>query len=315
MRAPIVDPQSESEILRASSILLIQLRDVTFGPWVKEEVGDLMRRDVTMQVVIEEVLKGKVRQNVGEPFELKVQQRGTGGFRVADYYGLWSHVPLADGVRFVAFCPGTLDEATVLLTEGNCEQLVDPDIALEDTRAALELEAQDLSAADILARARGLAGQRGDVFARYVLARTKPEAISTFDTVQTRAIPSGEVFESLIQLIEDPKTTAQARATYLTSVYEELGMMASPPGEWEIRLIQAMFKLLVLPEAEALHGTIGNVYLPNMLDLDKHPPRYSAEEVFKDRVDERQMILITLEREPKKAFAPRLIKWLAGRET
>lgn len=173
MKTPVVDPQSESEILRASVILLIQLRDVTFGPWVKEPEGDLMARDVTMQVIIEEVLKGKVRQNVGEPFEHKVKQRGTGGFRVMDFYGLWSHVPLADGVRFVAFCRGDSEDATVLITDETCEQLVDPKTALDDTRAALELETQDLSAADVLARAETLKDKRGDFFARYVWARVK----------------------------------------------------------------------------------------------------------------------------------------------
>lgn len=323
MKTPTIDPESESEILRASTILLIRLGDVTFGPWVKEEQGDLMVCDVTMQVIIEEVLKGKVSQNLGEPFELKVQQRGTGGLRVMDYYGLWSHVTLAPGVRFVAFCPGASDDATILLTDDNCEQLVQADMALEDTKAALELEAQNLSAADILARAASLTGQRGDIFARYVLARTKPQELTSFDAAaltsfaaaEVPSTPSSEALESLMKILEDPKTTAQARASYLTSIYEALGMMASPPRQWEVRLVQAMLKLLALPEATSLHPNIREVYLPNLLGLDKDPPRFSAEEVFKGQADDRSTILSTLKGEPPSEFMSELIQWLEGKDS
>jgi hypothetical protein len=319
---PPIDAHSGSEILRASAVLLIFLRDVAFGPWTREQVGDLMVRQVTMQVIIEEILKGKVLQNKGKPFGLNVQQRGTGGFRVMDYYGLWSHVTLANGVKLLAFCPGTSEDATVLLTDGNCERLVDPEGALEDTKAALELETQDLSVAELIARARVVADKRGDIFARYVLAKMKARTMPLAEAIQppatpakeasmARPIPTDSDFELIIQLIEDPKTTARARATYLLSVYEELGLMASPPRQREIRLIRAMLELLTVPEAKSLHDAIGSVYLPNMLGLARHPPNYSADEVFKDRASERQIILSSLERESKKEFAPRLIQWFA----
>lgn len=299
MKEPIVEKGSVSEILRSSVILVIRLDEVTSSPWVKEAQGDLLVRKVTMKVVIEQILKGNVRQKVGESFKLEVTQRGTGGFRVMDYYGLWSHVPLSSGVRFVAFCRGISDDATVLLTDVNCEQLVDPNIALADVKVALELESQNLSATDLLAKATELSNQRGDIFARYVWARVKSKAITSFDT-----------FEALVKILEDPKTTERARDSYLTSISEELGMREPALRQWEIRFIQAMFKLLTLPEAKFLHSDIEEVYLPGILGLDNDAPRYSADEVFKTRPDDRQSILSILKYGTKRGFIPRLIQWL-----
>src|SRR6185295_19314504 len=111
-----VVPESESEILRSSAILLIRLEDIQAGPWVKEEAGGLLRRDVTMKVVIEEILKGEVDQQLNQPFEFKVQQRGTGGFRVMDNHGLWSMIDLKEGIKYVAFCHGPSRDARILLT-------------------------------------------------------------------------------------------------------------------------------------------------------------------------------------------------------
>jgi hypothetical protein len=301
MDRPSVETDSVSEIVRATTILLIRLHEVTFTPWAKERGSDLMARDVTMQVVIEEVLKGKVRQNVGEPFALKVQQRGTGGFRVMDYYGLWSHVPVQPGARFVAFCAGASDDARMLLTDGQCEQLADPNGVLADTRAALELEAQRLSDTDILAEATRAANQRRDIFARYIWAR-----------VQQRAMTSPDIFEALMKILEDPKTTAPARTAYLTCVYDTLGMTASPPEPQEARLIRAMLQLLVLPEAKLLHDEIGAVYLPNILGLDRDTPRHTADEVFNGRAGDRQKILSVLNQGTPAGHTARLRQWLEG---
>jgi hypothetical protein len=221
-----------------------------------------------------------------------------------DYYGLWSHVPLSAGVRFVAFCRGSSDDATRLLTEANCEQLVDPATALADTKAALDLDAKTPSSADIIASAARLAGQRGDIFARYIWAKVKPEAMNSLET-----------FEALVRILEDPRTTERARESLLISIYEELGMADPPRRLWEVRLIQAMFRLLTLSAAKSLQATIEEVYLPNMLGLDGESPRYTAGEVFKDQVDARQRILSTLQHGTQSEFMPRLIQWLEAQGT
>jgi hypothetical protein len=123
---------------------------------------------------------------------------------------------------------------------------------------------------------------------------------------------SDDAFEALITLLEAPKTAPQARATYLSSIYEDLTMMAAPPRRWVIRLIQAMFKLLSLPEAAPLHNAISEVYLPNLLGLNNPPLRFRAEEIFQSLDDEREAIR-SLRMQPQNESTLRLIQWLEGR--
>lgn len=324
-----VDPTSESEVLRSSVILLIRLHDIRFGPWEKEKDGDLLVSIVTMKLVIEEVLRGKVSQNVGEAFEFTCPRRSTGSSRKMDNYGLWSMVSLSEGIGYVAFCHGASDDATVLLTEENCEQLVNPDPALEDTRAAIKLEEED-SPTGVLSKAASLAEKHGDIFARYVAARTKRLAISVSESVSQPAFSlsqqesstvtdissqSDDAFESLMTILEDPKTTRRARAAFLTSIYEEITLMAAPPLERVTRFVLALFKLLASPESEPLHDSIKEVYLPNLLGLKNPPLRYSAAEIFPDRADERLAILSLLKQAPEKESVSRLIQWLEEKET
>lgn len=307
----IVVPESESEILRSSTILLIRLEDIRPGPWVKEEVDLLLRRDVTMKVVIEEILKGEVDQQLDQPFEFKVHQRGTGGYRVTDNYGLWSMVELTEGVKYVAFCHGPSLDARILLNEENCEQLVSPERALDDTRAAMTLEKAD-SAADVLSIAANVASRHGEVFARYVAARVKLPVLpadesARFAALQVPAV-SDAAFESLITLLEAPQTTDEARAAFLTSIYEEVTMKATATVEQVSRLVRTLFKLLTMPEVQSLHENIKEVYLPNLLGLKNPPLRYSAAEVFQDRNDERLAVLSFLKQAP--GAASQLIQWL-----
>lgn len=310
-----VVPESESEILRSSTILLIRLGDIQFGPWVKEEVDVLLRRDVTMKVVIEEVLKGEVEQRLDEPFEFKVKQRGTGGLRVMDYYGLWSTVELTEAIKYVAFCHGASRDARILLNEENCEQLVSPENALEDTRAAMALEKADATA-DVLSLAADVASTHGEVFARYVAARIKHPLTAAPSSDQLTlaesdiSTPSNAAFESLITLLEAPQTTDQARAAYLTSIYEEVTMKATTTVEQVSLLVRALFRLLMMPEAQSLHENIKEVYLPNLLGLKNPPLRYSAAEIFQERNDERLAVLSFLKQVPPDKAAPQLIQWL-----
>jgi hypothetical protein len=57
-------------------------------------------------------------------------------------------------------------------------------------------------------------------------------------------------------------------------------MMSRPPRESEIKLAQSMFRLLLLPEAEALHPNIAAVFLPNLLRVNAKVPKYSPAEIL-----------------------------------
>lgn len=301
MQYDIVDKESVSEILRSSVILLIRVEDLTFGPWRKEEQSDLMAREVPMRIVVEQVLKGTVSQKIGQPFELTVWQRGTGSFRVMDYYGLWSHVALTRGAQFVAFCTGASRDAAALLMDDSCEQLVDPTTALADVKAAIELEQQSLTTGDLIRRGTELAVQRGAILARYVWARTRSYTLKEFD-----------VFESIVRIIEASHTTAQSREAYLTLINEDLGLQDPALTQWETRTILMMFRLLTIPEAEAVRGPIKEIYLPNMLGLQAEAARYSADDIFKGLESERQKALAVLSEVIETEVQVALIQWLKG---
>jgi hypothetical protein len=272
------DPSSESEVLRATAILLLRILDVQPSPWTEESPG-LLAREVGLRLEIEEILRGEVIQAAREPFDLAVVQRQPVGTRITDYYGLWSHVALEPGAELLAFCRGTSDDAGEQLTEDNCEQLLEhPQGPLADTRAALELEARGTSPQEILAAAEATAGEHGPIFARYVLAKSKPAALSAEPSsahlgVLGMAAPQTEdTFEDLMRRLEDPRTTPLARESYLRSTYQELGLMAVPPPERVARLIEALRRLLLLPEAASMHSNIQEVYLPNLLAMAHGEP-------------------------------------------
>ena len=69
-----IDPSSASEVVRASAILLIRLLQVHPGAWADEGPNSGVRQ-VELRIVIEQRLKGAVRQKPGEEFSLRVQQR------------------------------------------------------------------------------------------------------------------------------------------------------------------------------------------------------------------------------------------------
>jgi hypothetical protein len=263
-------PQSVSEVVRDQTILLIRVDQVSLGDWVTAG-GSLASRQVDMKITIEEVLKGNIVHPVGTPFDLTVAQRGTGTRRVMDYYGLWSHVKLEPGVRFVTFSKSASSDLRAALSEPACERLADPANALEDTRQALRLDRAAAPSRDVLETAVKQAAERKDVFARYVWDRVRQEALS-----------SPSVFDSLIELIIGANTNPEGRRTYLNLVYDALGLIDPPRRDLEMRLIRASFQLVVSPQGAGLRESLVARYIPNLIGLDNHPV-HSAAEVFKDQ--------------------------------
>src|SRR5690349_14083342 len=104
---PIREDSSGSEVADSSAILVVEVLSADFSAWKPETDGSGMKkREARLRLRLREVIKGRIRQPVGETVELTVPQRGTGGMRVMDFYGAWSHVPLSPGIGLVAFCKG-----------------------------------------------------------------------------------------------------------------------------------------------------------------------------------------------------------------
>jgi len=290
---------TSSEVLRASAILLIRVGRVQAGPWGPSPAG-LAQRSVTMTVSLLDVLKGAPdHPPLPADYEFTVIQIGTGGYRVTDYEGVWSHADLSEGKMFVAFSSGDSTSVTVLLTEPYLEQLEPADLSLPDVRTALDLERRGASPTAILDEAEQKASSLHDIFARYVWAKVGAQAMSSLET-----------FDRLVGLVERGDTTESARSAYLRSMREELGMMDSPPREWQTRLVKGMLNFVAFGPETGLRDRTKSVYLPNDLALREVSPSHTPSEVFAADPRQREAVRERLEAEPPQEGTGELIQWL-----
>lgn len=316
------DRQSISEVLRASAILLVRITGLQSGPWRPSADGVWQVSEATLTLELENVLKGTLRQQPGASLTLTVSLRDS--LRPQGDPGLWSRQSLAVGGQWVAFCSGPSENAEELLSEEQCETLIPASTALSDVQRAMALERGHSSVSRILDVAEKDAATLGDVFARYVWAKTlprgeeaqfhavgltPPEAArrASFDR-KTEA--AGQAFGRLMALLAGAETSERARAAYLACAMNTVNLMSPPPWTWEMQLIRAFFTLMALPRAAAQRRAVGQVYLPNLLGLRGPAPRYRTEEIFEE-ADEAARRLETLDRGQ---LDPALLRWLEGKE-
>lgn len=288
--------ESRSEIIRATHIFLFTVGEVEFGEWERSPNGTRRRRGMKLTITINEVLKGRLKQEVGSPFTFTTTQYGPLG-RISDYMGVWADVDVESGVQFLAFCTGQSTDARVLLTEPYLEQLLDPATALNDVRAALQTEERKRkpSAKTLLSSAAKTSAEHGVIYARYLWARIEPVLLT--DMTQ---------FERVMAMITAPETEASAREFYINAVYEELTLNESVPQEAKERFIRALFAVLTLREiADDLYRNVRDVFLPNMLRAAND----EASAVFANYQDEYAAVVACLSADT--AAAP-LLEWLHG---
>jgi hypothetical protein len=286
--------QPLSEVLRVTHLFVILIEDVLAGVWM--DAGDgLKKRTTRLRIRLESILKGAIDDAPGDVLPLSVEQRGTGTFRVLDDYGVWSKADLSAGRRLVAFCRGTSKSLVALLQPPQCEQLA-TETALPDVRASLDLEARGLTPPRMLVEAVPLIERHQDVFARYLWSR-----------VRHAVLVNGTLFELLCQVVERPATSKDARETLVSAVYEDLSLMAAPPPEQMALWARAMLVLLTVPEAEAMHANLAQVYLPNLLGLRRGVIVVTAREVL---ARTREEVLAALQAHPALDPENELRRWL-----
>ncbi len=256
-----------SEILHAGLIFSFVIDGQSFDRWTPEPDTDLQRRSGRLQLRIEAVRKGSLDQQLDQPFELAIIQRGTADRTVWDYYGLWSHTPTATGVRLTAFCDGEVTDARAALTDEHCDLLVATDDVDADLTMGLDLERRNASADEVLAEASRVKHSCGDLFGRYVWART-------VDLLTE----SSDAFTRLMTMVEDPETTSEGRECYLIAAYEDATFSEIFTVEQEARLVRAMFRAALAPGRGELRSQILNTYIPNLVDHE--PSSLTVADVF-----------------------------------
>jgi hypothetical protein len=286
---------SGSEIVDASAIFLLRVDTANFGPWTNPPEGGQVRT-VKLRFTLLEVLKGRLTQASGEAFDLDVLQHG-GPLQDP---GLWGAVKLDPGTQLVAYTQGAPTDARLLLTDPLCIRLAEARKVLEDTRAAMLIENRNASSDTVLSAAATAAERFGDLFARYVWTRVKDSVLA-----------SQPKLDEYLALVENPKTRPDARSAYLSALYDDLGMVSRPPRESEIKLAQSMFRLLLLPEAESLHTSIGGVFLPNLLRADAKTPKFTPAEILTPaRLDRTALLRVVNGLAAEEERAKRLAAWL-----
>jgi hypothetical protein len=290
-----VQPNSHSLMLRATHIIVARVVSANDPTWVRG--AEFEERIISLQLELEETLKGRIRQRPGETLRVEAKQ-----LRLATAWrplpGVWSNVPVAAGTRFVAFSRMDGDDAAAALNDPAVIQLVLVADALRDVRLAANAARRGVNLGGLLAEAIPVADSIGDLFADYLWAKYEAEAVANF-----------AAFNLIMEFMERPALNRIARATLLMSIPSSI-LAPEPQLTKHIdRLAVAMFRLLALPEAATLHDNIVGTYLPNLLDAGE-PTARPASVVFKGYPNEQSRASRALAAHKNHDAAAVLLNWL-----
>ena len=271
-----VQPNSRSLILRATHILVIRVVSADDPAWVpRTPAGE--ERIVHLRLLLEETMKGVAKQQPGDSIQVAVKQVRI-GMAWGPMPGAWSNIPIAPGTQIVAFGQTHSEDAALILNDPAAIQLIPAGEALADVHLAAKAAGLD----DLLAAANRVSSSLGWLFADFLWAKYETEAITDISS-----------FNRIVEFMEQPSLNRVARYTLLLSLPTSV-LAPDPPATRHIdRLAVAMFRLLAMPEASALHDNLLSTDIPNLLDVP-NPSARPAHEVFKDFPNERMRALRTL---------------------
>ena len=266
-----VIPDSPSVILRATHVLAVRIESIRPTPWAPRPEGGV-QRNVELNLRLNEVLKGNVAEQAGDPFVVTVGQVGSGSSRIAAMPGVWSNVILEEhvGKDVVLFASTDTRTALQVAKEPGCIQVLSSDEALEDVRTAARIEAAQMPFADAMVLARSVAARLSFPFIDYIWAR------------QRDALLGHEgAFDQLLTLLEEPSLGRHARGALINAIDEGLGTRSPALAKLTDRYAISLFRLLEMPSVQPFHDNIVEVFLPNLLGLHEATPLRSAAEVFR----------------------------------
>lgn len=263
-----VQPDSRSVILRSTHILLIRILTSEAGPWSNDANGNLVRQ-TRMTVRLEQILKGELDQPAGSPVRIEVRQFGRPGTRVYAVPGVWSDQPTAQGTQLVTFASSPSRNATSVLVEPDCKTVVPAESALADVRVALDAERDGLSLGDSLRLAEPSAPSLQNLFGEYLTAKYAGTLLG-----------NAAEFSALLRFVENPDLSPVARTTLLDFATSEIGEARAPSPQALRALVNTLFHLVAMPEAQALHDNVIGVYLPAVLRWNGSHYSVGTAEVF-----------------------------------
>lgn len=273
-----IEPQAESlsTILRSSHIFLIRVESSTPGPWIQRDGSP--RREVRLQLRLEEILKGEVREPAGSIVPVLMAQTGRPGGRIYALPGVWSEHSIEPGTQLVAFSSGSTDRASVLLLEPSLKQLLPAAEALDDVRIAMDAERKRLPLSAIVDLAKSAAAKLDYTFAEYLSAKA-----------ETSLLASRDEFARLAHFVEEPALKPVVRATLVANISSTMTELAPAPTQFVSIWATTLIHVAGMPEAKDLSGNILTVYLPNLVGATGGAPKTKASDLFRNSPHDREV--------------------------
>lgn len=266
-----MEPGSSSELLSATHVFTVEIVKAVPSSWSAWENG-LQHRQVNMHVKLLSIFKGTLDLHPNESFDLPVQQKREGEFVQSDYHGLWSHVSVESGNRYLVISNSQMGSPGVLMQEPACQQLL-PANYDRDVLSAMEGETiyvsslsakaprnQPMGLLRLLDLAHRERTHTRKIFAQYLWARVRP----TFSEYQESFLPS------VLALITDENSTLELRESLIADLYETTLTLNSP--ELTTRVLKTFLLLLTQKSALSLQGRLAEVQIYNLVFREGNSP-------------------------------------------
>lgn len=237
-----LEPESTSDILRATDIVEVTVETVETSEW-RRVSGRLQQRDLVMTVRLVEIYKGSSQPDAIVP--VRTVQSAPAIPRFFAVPGVWSNYEPAPGDNFVIF--SVADEPIRVEPAAT---------AAPDLKRVLRVGAPELSLGATIAASTSDLENWGFLFAQYLEARL-PETFY-LDL-------SG--FRLLLKTIEDPRLFPVSRQILVAAAYTKLMLYDPAPPEFIAQLLATTARLLETPYGAPLSEAVLETYLPNLLGI------------------------------------------------
>src|SRR6185295_2593467 len=94
------EPGSSAELLNSTHVFTVEILALAATPFVAGD-DDLEHRVLSLELRLIKIFKGKLDVDEGQTFTLKVLQHRESELFVTEFHGLWSHLEVEAGVRYV----------------------------------------------------------------------------------------------------------------------------------------------------------------------------------------------------------------------
>ena len=297
-----VEPNSRSEILAATHIFTLEITSLTASPW--KAVESLEHRTLEMNGTVIERLKGQVSR---DKFAFKADQYRDNPVMAMAYYGLWSHIEVTEGRRFLVIASSASNDPAAMMGEPACRGLLDAS-RREDVAAAIAAErtwqmaTERGETAQVRALLESAAPYRArieDVFGRYLGARLEPALYRHPQDLEP----------DVLTWISAPDVSPKLVLAGITAVDNVLVRLGRP-AELVRPLVRELVDLAATERLATLRKHLLEVFLLNSI-MPEDGKALSAHEALPDQAD-REKLAAMLSR-LKSEQATELQAWLKRR--